>query len=43
MNSAAMIFAKYKRPAKKVEAEKWFNVQPGRAANVIPLASGANK
>jgi integrase len=42
-NSPAMIHAHYKGLATKAEAEKWFNVQPGRAANVIPLAASANK
>jgi hypothetical protein len=38
MNSATMIRSNYKGLATKAEAEKWFNVQPGRTANVIPLA-----
>jgi integrase len=38
-NSPAMIHQHYKGLATKAEAEKWFNVQPGRAANIIPLAA----
>jgi hypothetical protein len=41
MNSPAMIHAHYKGLATKAEAEKWFNVQPNRAANVIPMAINA--
>lgn len=37
-NSPAMIHAHYKGLATKTEAEKWFNVTPAPAANVIPLA-----
>ena len=37
-NSPAMIHGHYKGLATKAEAEKWFNVQPSRAANIIPLA-----
>jgi hypothetical protein len=33
-----MIPAQYKGLATKAEAERWFNVHPGRAANVIPIA-----
>jgi integrase len=38
-NSPAMIHQHYKGLATKSEAEKWFAVQPGRAANIIPLAT----
>ena len=39
-NSPAMIHAHYKGLATKAEAEKWFNVLPGRMAkNIIPLAA----
>jgi integrase len=38
-NSPAMIHAHYKGLATKAEAEKWFNVQPAKAANVIQLAA----
>jgi hypothetical protein len=34
-----MIDGHYKGLATKAEGGKWFNVQPGRAANVIPLAA----
>lgn len=36
-----MIHAHYKGLATKAEAENWFNVQPNRAANVIPMAINA--
>jgi len=42
-NSPAMIHAHYKGLATKAEAEKWFSVQPGRAANVITLAAAENE
>jgi integrase len=42
-NSPAMIHAHYKGLATKAEAEKWFNVQPANAANVIPLAAVSGK
>jgi hypothetical protein len=38
-----MIHAHYKGLATKTEGEKWFAVEPGRAANVIPLAANATK
>jgi hypothetical protein len=38
-NSPAMIHGHYKGLATKAEAEKWFSVQPSRAANVIQLAA----
>ena len=38
-----MMAAQCKGLATKAEGEKWFNVQPGRAANIIPLASAAKK
>jgi hypothetical protein len=39
-----MIHGAYKGLTTRSEAEKWFNVQSGRAANVIPLAAaGADK
>jgi integrase len=38
-NSPAMIHAHYKGLATKAEAEKWFNVQPAKAENVIHLAA----
>jgi integrase len=41
--SPAMVHQHYKGLATKNEGEAWFNVQPGRASNVIPLAVGANK
>jgi hypothetical protein len=31
--------AHYKGLATKTEAEKWFSIQPAKAANVIPLAA----
>lgn len=37
-NSPAMIHAHYKGLATKAEAEKWFNVMPARAENVVPLS-----
>jgi len=37
-NSPAMIHAHYKGLATRAEAEKWFNIQPARAANIVPLA-----
>jgi integrase len=37
-NSPAMVHQNYKGLATKAEAEKWFAVQPGRAANIIPMA-----
>jgi len=43
MNSAAMIHGHYKGLATRPEAEKWFNVQPSRAANVITLAAAENE
>ena len=36
-NSPAMIHQHYKGLATKADAEKWFNVQPHRAANIVPL------
>ncbi|MGA2555038.1 MAG: tyrosine-type recombinase/integrase [Verrucomicrobiota bacterium] len=42
-NSPAMIHGHYKGLATKAEAEKWFNVQPSRAANIIPLAATATE
>ena len=41
-NSPGMIHAHYKGLSTRMEAEKWFAVQPDRAANVIPLAKTAN-
>jgi integrase len=38
-NSPAMIHQHYKGLATKAEAERWFNIQPAKAANVIPLAA----
>ena len=38
-NSPAMIHQHYKGRATKAEAEKWFNVQPAKAENVVPLAA----
>jgi integrase len=40
-NSPAMIHANYKKLTTKSEAEKWFNVQPAKAHNVIPLSATA--
>jgi len=40
-NSPAMIHAHYKGLATRAEAEKWFNVRPAKAANVIPPRKGA--
>jgi integrase len=37
-NSPAMIHQHYKGLATRAEAETWFNVQPARAANIVPLA-----
>jgi len=34
-----MIHQHYKGLATKAEAERWFNIQPAKAANVIPLAA----
>jgi integrase len=42
-NSPAMIHQHYKGLATKAEAEKWFNIQPAKAANVIPLAAVSGK
>jgi integrase len=42
-NSPAMIHAHYKGLATKAEAEKWFNIQPAKAANVIPLIAVSGK
>jgi integrase len=42
-NSPTMIHGHYKGLATKAEAEKWFAVQPARAANVIPLAASATE
>jgi integrase len=43
-NSPAMIHAHYKGLATRGEAEKWFTVQPQRAANIVPMtaATAAN-
>jgi integrase len=38
-NSLAMIHAHYKGLATRAEAEKWFNVQPASAENVVQLAT----
>jgi hypothetical protein len=38
-NSPTMIHGHYKGLATKAEAEKWFNVQPNRPANVVPLTA----
>jgi len=38
-NSPAMIHAHYKGLATKADAEKWFNVQPAKAENVIQLTA----
>jgi integrase len=38
-NSPAMIHQHYKGLATKAEAEKWFNVQPAKAENVIPMTA----
>jgi integrase len=42
-NSAAVIHRHYRELVIKSDAEKWFNIQPSRAANVIPLAAGSGK
>jgi hypothetical protein len=42
-NSPAMIHGHYKGLVTRSEAEKWFNVQPSRAANVITLTATENK
>jgi hypothetical protein len=34
-----MVHQHYKGLATKAESEKWFNVQPGQAENIIPLAT----
>jgi hypothetical protein len=34
-----MIHAHYKGLATRAEAEKWFNVQPHRADDIVPLAA----
>ena len=36
-NSPAMIHSNYKGLATRAEAEKWFNVKPSHAANIVPL------
>jgi integrase len=38
-NSPAMIHAHYKGLATKTEAEKWFNVHPSQAGNIVPFTS----
>jgi hypothetical protein len=38
-----MIHAHYKGLATKTEAEKWFNIQPAKAANVVPLPAISGK
>ncbi len=40
-NSPAMVHKNYKGLATKAEAEKWFNVTPWKAENVIPLPAKA--
>lgn len=42
-NSPAMIHAHYKGLATKAEAEKWFNVLPAKAENVISMATAGTK
>jgi integrase len=42
-NSPSMVHGHYKGLSTKLEAEKWFSIQPVRAANVIPFAAGAGK
>jgi hypothetical protein len=37
-----MVHKNYKGLATKAEAEKWFNVQPDRAANIVSLTATAN-
>jgi hypothetical protein len=41
-NSPAMVHKNYKGLATKAEAEKWFAVQPGHAANTVSLTTTAN-
>lgn len=43
MNRPSMIHAHFKGLGTPAEAEKWFNVQSARAANVLPLVASANK
>jgi hypothetical protein len=38
-----MIHGHYKGLPTRADAEKWFNVQPANAANVIPLAAVTGK
>ena len=38
-NSPAMVHQHYKGLATKAEGEAWFNVQPHRAANIVPLTA----
>jgi len=38
-NSPAMIHKCYKGMVTRADAEKWFNVQPHRAANIVPLTA----
>jgi integrase len=40
-NSPSMVHQSYKGLATKAEGEAWFNVQPGRAANIIALSATA--
>jgi integrase len=40
-NSPAMIHGHYKGLATKAEAEKWFDIQPARAANIVPMGKEA--
>jgi integrase len=42
-NSPAMIHAHYKGLATKAEAEKWFNIQPAKTANIIPFTGAGAK
>jgi integrase len=42
-NSPSMIHQHYKGLSTKLEAEKWFSVQPSKANNIVSLADAASK
>jgi len=42
-NTPAMVHQHYKGLATKAEARRWFNVRPAKTANIIPLATVAEK
>ncbi len=43
MNCPSMIHSPYNGLAKTADAEKWCNVQPATAQNVIPMSAAAMK